>query len=1652
MTEQNQIINLDGVELDIARAEMHEAMMSGSIMECFKARRDLENVAHHTSDVFTHKKTKKFDWCFWNRNRIHIEATGMHIFLNCLDRKRTLWVESTQTMEQICALYSIPEWDCWFSYNGKPLRMDVSLQDYGISHNATIVQNIRMRGGSTTSYRVYTHVKECEKQVLAEVPKFSLQSEEITPNENSIDSDLMSKLMESVKAITAHVPQEYDWLAQLLENFFQVAYWARKCDNEADFVTLTMLAYKLLTGKSATVSLWHLFKGDNLQGDVFSNLTRDARDIFRVAENVIDNPITKRFKQIYTYLLVQGFLSKVGKEMEIEEFLKLEKKVKVKSHTHVILLVIDTAIMICERLDAYRLTGDWHALLHEEATYTKWIKDAERLINLSPFTSNLEAQGTTYFQFVSDLNDAIERGEAISKYSMKNNGSESTLMRKRLNTLQLLKNTEITRRSSQKERKAPFGVSLYGGSSVGKSGFTKMLFYYYGKLHGLGTEDHFRYVRNPADQYWTNFTSSAWCVQLDDVAFLLPSKTSEVDPTLMEIICLVNNVPYVPPQAALEDKGKTPVMADLVIATSNAPDLNAGEYFYCPLAVRRRLPYVVNIKPKQEYLADNGKFLDPKKLPKCDNEFPDFWNIEVQKLVPTEHNGRDSATLETVKVFSDIKLFLKHFGEASLKHKETQNASEACDNVMRDLKVCRLCCEIGSDCNCLQSHVYSSITRLVLTYLTTCIVHVLSQITLTFMCTTVCMYLMRFFIYRRAMAAWTSYLNKGVEIKFFGIANGLHEMKYKVCVKHLISATAIFSQFYLMYAAGKYVWNCTKNTPKEEKRQSKQSEPVKVTIVENVSTSTDDICFKHELQGNVFGTTEAQLEKEESNNVWYNPVIELSSFDVPDASASLRNHSPSEVRDLFSHNCVKIEIVAQDVRFATRMCAVYVKGQTLLFNRHAVRLGSRFKMTIYSSVATPGVNPNVTVFFDRSELSELPERDLVSLCVRNAPPRKDITKYWNNTNIPCTRMLAVRRTRGGVVESSDIFNVQFLRNFSVEALNTRMPMYFGSYDDETKDGDCGTLGIALTPQGPIVLGLHTIGYNTTAGFPHVTRDEILSLCSTDIGVNGVGAPKLSLNGENVLLPPHHKSVIRYIESGTANVYGSLPGFRAKPRSRVCSTPLQEEMVEHFKCEINHGPPVMGGWEPVFNNVVEMVNPNTDINQAQLDHCVQSFAKDIIDGLTREHGEAWKAQLVTLSRRASINGLPGVKFIDRINVNSSMGHPWSKTKKQFLVPDASELYPDGVDFTDEVWQRVSEIEEKYARGERAYPVFTGHLKDEALPFKKINAKKTRMFTGAPIDWSLVVRSKLLSFVRLLQKNKFIFEAAPGTVTQSEEWTDFYNYLTYFGKGKIVAGDYSKFDKHMIAAFVLAAFEVIKIIHRTAGFTEEEIRAIGCIGMDTAFPLCNIEGLLMEMYGTNPSGHPLTVIINSIVNSLYMRYSYCSLNPKESTCTDFKKFVHLITYGDDNTMGVSDAIPWFYHGAIQEALREIGVGYTMADKDAETRPYIHIDECSFLKRKWRFEEELGMYACPLEEASIHRSLTVWTPSKTIDNFCQMVAVISAANSEYFHYGRAVFEEHHKFFKQILEREPYSKYVSESTLPGWDDLIVRFRKASETKVSTD
>jgi hypothetical protein len=109
----------------------------------------------------------------------------------------------------------------------------------------------------------------------------------------------------------------------------------------------------------------------------------------------------------------------------------------------------------------------------------------------------------------------------------------------------------------------------------------------------------------------------------------------------------------------------------------------------------------------------------------------------------------------------------------------------------------------------------------------------------------------------------------------------------------------------------------------------------------------------------------------------------------------------------------------------------------------------------------------------------------------------------------------------------------------------------------------------------------------------------------------------------------------------------------------------------------------------------------------------------------------------------------------------------------------------------------------------------------------------------------------------------------------------------------------------------------------------------------------KNVLYEWRHGLPSGHPMTTIINCLSNQLMFRCAFAKLCPD----CDFDDHVRLVVYGDDNIMGISEAIcERFNQVKLTEYFASVGIEYTMEDKSSVPVPYRSLTEVSFLKRSF------------------------------------------------------------------------------------------------------
>jgi hypothetical protein len=119
--------------------------------------------------------------------------------------------------------------------------------------------------------------------------------------------------------------------------------------------------------------------------------------------------------------------------------------------------------------------------------------------------------------------------------------------------------------------------------------------------------------------------------------------------------------------------------------------------------------------------------------------------------------------------------------------------------------------------------------------------------------------------------------------------------------------------------------------------------------------------------------------------------------------------------------------------------------------------------------------------------------------------------------------------------------------------------------------------------------------------------------------------------------------------------------------------------------------------------------------------------------------------------------------------------------------------------------------------------------------------------------------------------------------------------------------------------------------------------------------------------------------------------------------------------------------------------------MADKEAESVPFINISDASFLKRSWKFDKDMNCFLGPLDHDSIEKMLMVWVKSKAVTEEHQGISVIQTAMQEYFFYGKDIFEEKREMLLKVVNKLAWQDYINEDTFPTYGDLCLRYKKSS-------
>jgi len=349
---------------------------------------------------------------------------------------------------------------------------------------------------------------------------------------------------------------------------------------------------------------------------------------------------------------------------------------------------------------------------------------------------------------------------------------------------------------------------------------------------------------------------------------------------------------------------------------------------------------------------------------------------------------------------------------------------------------------------------------------------------------------------------------------------------------------------------------------------------------------------------------------------------------------------------------------------------------------------------------------------------------------------------------------------------------------------------------------------------------------------------------------------------------------------------------------------------------------------------------------------------------------------TIDYELIVNGSPTESFYKALELDSSPGIPWKRNRPPG-VSGKRHLFVQREDFTHymkpELAKEVTQALKDLKNGIRPPTLWVHVPKDERRPLAKLRAVKTRIFTMAPVDFTLACRALTMHFTAAFYKAHATTYSSIGVDAHSPVWTEMMTKLLRVG-ARGGDGDYGQYDGTLDPDLIDDALELIAdwTLHycgntyKVQTNTEDIIfsafeykRALKILATEFVHTAQLVLNILHRKTQGNPSGNPLTVVLNTIVGMSYLMLAFMELSRRNNrldlTTRDFNRLVAALIYGDDNIYSIDESIiDWYNPMTLSEFFAEHGIEYTTADKSGAAQSVKDVKDLRFLKRGWRPDE--------------------------------------------------------------------------------------------------
>lgn len=548
------------------------------------------------------------------------------------------------------------------------------------------------------------------------------------------------------------------------------------------------------------------------------------------------------------------------------------------------------------------------------------------------------------------------------------------------------------------------------------------------------------------------------------------------------------------------------------------------------------------------------------------------------------------------------------------------------------------------------------------------------------------------------------------------------------------------------------------------------------------------------------------------------------------------------------------------------------------------------------------------------------------------------------------------------------------------------------YDLETVGGMCGALlSISNRLIHTKLIGFHVAGGAGVMALGALTTRQFLEQALT-AHVEKFGIPKSYLIDGRL---PYSQSwvdpssKVSLLDLGDCLNVGTAPAPAVPTATQLAPSLIFDKVQQHIAKPANLRPVSVEGEgvvDPMLKGIKKIMGGQTFVDPDLL----EAAANDVFQGL----GRPKTGKGIVHSYEEAIVGVEGDPYKRPINRTTSPGYPYNLSNKS---KGKTAWLGDGEDYivdNPELKQDVRKLLADSKQGIRGDAISIATLKDEKRPIAKVDAGKTRVFEACPQHLVIAIRQYFLDFAAHVMRNRIDNGIAVGINPYSLEWTKLAHHLQSMGN-HMIAGDFSNFDGSLLMQILV---KIMEKINEWYGDDEESqlIRAALWEHICNADIL--VRGEVIRKTHSQPSGNPLTVIINSLFNGIVMRIAYMLLKKEQGlpAVCDYRKHVAEIIYGDDDVKSVSvEILDWFNQLTLTDALASFGLTYTDETKTGKILPFKPLEEVAFLKRKFVIQRD-GTFLAPMDLENT-LEITNWirgkaSKSATIENCEQTIMELS------------------------------------------------------------